>query len=317
MFKIPLSRSISKSTLFGYCKRKYYFQYYTSHLKQSVPDIRLEALLVKNIQSFDMWMGSKIHQLFSDYLHLYADSTYSKENLDKVLENIIKETKHELNLSTNKNYTTYDKYQKFWLSEHYFGETVDLDVGIKRIKDQFDNFIQSDLHKEIIHHFQTSTCFVETREPNFEQMKFELSHIDDLKGVTIFAQPDFGVKINDHSFIIYDWKSGRVPDKDSNKISDQLQVYAYKIRFKLNYPKEFNIEVKEVFMDQMKIFGGVVQESDLKNIEKMMIKQINEQKKFLKDIPNNIPKDISEFKKTTSKAKCKTCRFRRICKRSW
>jgi hypothetical protein len=90
----------------------------------------------------------------------------------------------EFTWSANRSYDRYDKDNKFGLNEHAYGWELPegpLEEALRRVAGNLDAFIASDLHQEIAQHIiDGNAVFVETKEPNFEQMKVNLSHIPEL-----------------------------------------------------------------------------------------------------------------------------------------
>jgi len=63
-----LTWSMTRITVLEYCNKKYYFNYYPYFLRSLNKEVRLTALLLKNLKSIDMRIGEKTHHLLSDYL---------------------------------------------------------------------------------------------------------------------------------------------------------------------------------------------------------------------------------------------------------
>lgn len=313
-----ISWSISRSTLLNYCQKKYYFTYYTNYLREIDTEFWLECLLIKNLQSLDMRVWQKTHQLLSDYLNEFLKWEKNIDT-DKIFWNIVEEIKKDFKISKEKDYTRYDKNNKFGLNEHYRWENIDhlLEDKINKIQKYFNNFLSSKIHKKISEYLKNwnNRYFVEEREANFEKMKFLIENIPWLENIIIWAQPDFWIIENEYKYIIYDRKTWKIPENKENKVSDQLKVYAYKIllRIWLDKINKVWLEWWETYLDNMTVYWWNILPQDLENIESKILSDVNFQKKLLINIENNIPKKSSYFQKTEKINKCKTCRFNKVC----
>lgn len=323
----PLSRSHSRATLLYFCQKKYYFSYYTKHLGNYEWDFYMESLLLKNLTSLKMRLGSKLHKLMSHYLHaLKDDLTWPSEAIKKRLEQqFLKEVDEEYALSKNKDYSAYDKNNKFGLSEHFYGEDIDslFEEKKQRVLENFRIFCESDFFANLRSEFsQASKIFVEDAKPDFDKMIMTIDRIPELKGIQLWAQPDLWLIIpaqwdKKKTYIIYDWKSGRPRAEASDYISDQLKVYAYKMLLNVGMDHFENIDIYcyEVFFDGLSVFGGKIAWEDIYHIEqKMTLDVINQRQLLLHQNPfKNEPLPSQQFKKTSDEHKCESCRFRKVC----
>lgn len=320
-FKNPLSRSISKSTVLHYCTKKYYFSSYSNYLKEIDQWLRNDAMVAKNLKSLAMWLWEQLHDLMSDYLHLKKDNQLSIENIEKIKSSLISKMDREFYISRNRDYTKYNYTIKFWLTEHYYKENVDefYENWKTNILKYFDDFCNSELHSTIMDYFQEpwNTIFIEPKEKNYESMKIEIDNISDLMWMNIFAQPDFWIITKDKKYIIYDRKSGKIPQKDENSISDQLKVYAYKILQKIwiEHIDDIDIEWYEVFLKEIKMFWWKILKQDLLDIEQKIIDDSDIQKTLIlnKNVLDNKPLNSSNFQRTSDIMKCKSCTFYKVC----
>ena len=320
-FKNPLSRSISKSTVLHYCVKKYYFSTYSNYLKEVDMWLWNDAMVAKNIKSLAMWLGECLHDLMSDYLHLLKSGEDSTENIEKTKVSLLSKMDRDFQISKLRDYTKYNSDLKFWLTEHYYKENIDwlYSQWKNAIMESFDKFCKSELNVEIKQYFQDSenTIFIEPKEKNFESMKIEIDNIPDLMWINVYAQPDFGIITKDKKYIIYDRKSGKIPQKDPNSISDQLKVYAYKILQKVGLENLDNIDIQayEVFLKWIVKFGWKITKQDLLDIEQKIIDDVNIQKWFIlnKNVEKNIPIKSWNFARVNDPYKCKDCTFYKVC----
>jgi len=320
-FKNPLSRSISKSTILHYCVKKYYLSTYSNYLKDVDMWLRNDAMIAKNIKSLAMWLWECLHDLMSDYLNLLKNNQNSSENIERIKVSLLWKMDRDFQISKARDYTKYNSDLKFWLTEHYYKENIDsLYFQWKNaILESFDKFCESELNTEISQHFQNhdNITFIEPKEKNFDSMKIEIDNIPELMWINVYAQPDFWIITKDKKYIIYDRKSGKIPQKDSNSISDQLKVYAYKILQKIGLEKidDFDCEAYEVFLKWIVKFGWKITKQDLLDIEQKIIDDVNIQKWFIlnKNVESNIPMESSNFARTNDIHKCKNCTFYKVC----
>lgn len=315
-----LSWSTTRITVLEYCQKKYFFNYYTHTLRNLNEQLRLETLLLKHLKSLEMRVWEKTHRLLSDYIRkLKNNQTVSPEEIATLKENIVNEMKSEYETSKNRDYTSYDRNQNFWLSEHYYGENVDdqLEPVIQKVLNNLDVFIKSDRHEKIISYMKKAkTTFVETpREKNFESMKVQLQSIPELKNIVVMAAPDFGVVFEEKKFMIIDWKSGH-EKMDGDGVSDQIKIYALKSLLKMKADiKDVEIEGYEIYLPSLKKIGWKIQQEDIDSIIKKLIEDVTYQKQFLvdEDEVKNQPIPHENFYRTKSPKKCESCTFRKVC----
>lgn len=318
----PLSRSISRSQVFWYCKKKYFFSYYGHWLRDIDIWLRLETLTLKKLQSLDMRAWEMIHYLLSDYLHHLQDQAITPDKIDELKQDVIKHMDKMYKISKNKNYSQYDKYNQFWLSEHFY--QIDVDLKFQETKEKvikyLDNFLLSDLHDQVWQHILSDNkVFIEPKKSDFDAMKIQINDIPELQWIVIFAQPDFGVILDKKSYIIYDRKSGKLPEYSGENISDQLKVYSYKVAKKLWLENidDLTIKAYEVFLQDMSTYGWLVSSNEIMEVQDKILNAVREQKKYIHDenIIKNIPIEVEKFQRTDKLNKCKTCTFRSVCEK--
>ncbi|HMS90826.1 MAG TPA: PD-(D/E)XK nuclease family protein, partial [Candidatus Absconditabacterales bacterium] len=232
-----LTWSTTRITVLEYCNKKYYFNYYPHALRNLNEEIWLNALLLKNLKSIDMRVGEKTHHLLSDYLKALKKGPLEEASIQAFKDRVVNEMRKDFEISKTRDYTSYDRNQKFGLSEHYYGQNIDekLEETIEKVLHNFDVFLESERNQKVQHYFTTAkTVFVENpREKDFDGMKLNLSSIPELKPVNVMAAPDFGVVISDNKYLIIDRKTGQ-EKMDTENISEQLKIYALKLLLKSN-----------------------------------------------------------------------------------
>lgn len=229
----------------------------------------------------------------------------------------------EFTISKNRDYNSYDKDNKFGLSEHYYGEDLGddaddkLEKAIQKVVHNLDVFLQSDRNETVQHYFNTAKkVFVEKpRQKDFESMKLNLSSIPELRNLNVMAAPDFGVVFSDNKYLIIDWKSGQ-EKMDSDGVSEQLKIYALKTLLKSRTDLDhIDIEGYEVYLPSLNKIGGKITKVDIDNIIQKLKDDMEYQKQFIidGDIVKNEPLTHDHFPRTTSAKKCASCTFRKVC----
>lgn len=314
-----LTWSTTRITILEYCNKKYYFNYYPHALRNLNEEVRLTALLLKNLKSTDMRVGEKTHHLLSDYLRALKKGEQDKEAIQAHKDRVVEEMRKEFEISKTRDYTSYDRDHKFWLSEHYYGQDIDdkLEESIEKVLHNLDVFLESDRNEKVQHYFKTAkTVYVENpREKDFEWMKLNLSSISELKSVNVMAAPDFGVVLNDNKYLIIDRKSGQ-EKIDTDGVSEQLKIYALKLILKSHIDIEnVEIEAYEVYLPSLHQVGGKIDKADIDQIIQKLKEDVEYQKQFLvdSDIVRNQPLSTNDFPRTKSEKKCAICTFRKVC----
>ncbi|MDR3168191.1 MAG: hypothetical protein LBU27_00020 [Candidatus Peribacteria bacterium] len=114
-----LVRSNTRITVLEWCERKYYLNYYTFALKDSHPEIRLQAHILKGLKSLQMRIGEKTHYLLSDYLHYLKEAVLigqpiTATGITTFKEQMRTEMETEFTLSKERDYTdSTDFYKRF------------------------------------------------------------------------------------------------------------------------------------------------------------------------------------------------------------
>ncbi len=267
----------------------------------------------------DMRVGEKTHHLLSDYLNAVKYCKAEPGDIQPFKDRIIEEMRSEFEASKNRDYTTYDRDNKFWLSEHYYGENVDdkLEEAIQKVIHNLDVFVQSDRHEKVQHYFKTAKIvYVEKpRERDFGGMRVDLRSIPELKDLNVMAAPDFGVIFSDNKYLIIDRKTGQ-ERLETDGISDQLKIYALKTLMKSRTDLDtVEIEWYEVYLPSLNEIGGKIEKIDIDNIIQKLKDDMEYQKQFLvdHDIVKNEPLPHTSFPRTTSEKKCASCTFRKVC----
>lgn len=282
-------------------------------------ELWLTTLLLKNLKSMDMRVGEKTHHLLSDYLNALKKWELDEEAIQAIKDRVVDEMRKEFEVSKTRDYTSYDRDHKFWLSEHYYGEDVDdkLEWVIQKVVHNLDVFLKSDRNEKVQHYFKTAkTVYVEKpREKDFDSMKVNLYSIPELRNLNVMAAPDFGVIFSDNKYLIIDWKTGQ-EKMDTDWTSDQLKIYALKTLLKSRTNiDDIDIEGYEVYLPSLHEIGGKIEKTDIDYIVNKLKEDMEYQKQFLVDgdIVKNEPLAHEKFPRTNSAKKCASCTFRKVC----
>lgn len=96
----------------------------------------------------------------------------------------------EFQSAKNRQYSRYDKDNKFGFKEFCYGDDISeqLEDGIIRVLGNLDALRTSDLHQTLLHYIsQQYKRYIESNESDFEQMKLVLDHHPVLQDVSIWA----------------------------------------------------------------------------------------------------------------------------------
>lgn len=317
-FNRNLGWSISRITLLNYCNKKYFFQYYPHSLKDLDKRVWLDSLLLKWLSSFQMRVWEKTHHLIGDYLRAVAKGEATEEKVEHLKQLMKKDMERIFERAKKKDYTKYDKYNRFGFSEMFYDINIDgqLEEAIEKVWKNLDTFRSSDMHDKVLEYMQSgNTYYIEPKQTDFEQMKVNIDGIPELMNINVWAQPDFGV-VGWDKYTIYDWKTGVQKEILDWEISEQLKVYALKLLANTHKTlDDVNIDCYEMYLPSQNTRGGSITQSDIDYIQQKIIDDVNLQKTFLVngDEQENRPLPIEDFPRTLDINKCASCRFRKVC----
>jgi len=269
-----------------------------------------------------MRIGEKTHHILADYLRLLVakQSAITLEDIIIIKQNMTETIKQEFTAAEQRDYSQYDKNQKFGFKEFCYKEGLPedaLEQAIQRVQNNLDAFIASDMQTKVLQYFQNDNkYYIESNESDFEQMKLVLDHDPILEHVTIWAWPDFGVMADNGIYYIYDRKSGREKDLPADTVTDQLKIYAYKLLCNTNKTLDaIDIYAYEVYVPSMNMIGWHVTQADIDSIKQKIINDVRDLQQLVEDedIEQNIPKHVDSFQRTSDTHKCATCSFRKAC----
>ncbi len=301
--KSELTWSYSRDRLFKECKRAYYYHYYASWggWDKSADEFTKKAYILKNMRNIDIWVGDIIHQIIKWILEskISADKDLFRKDNGISYDDAAKKAKQLLMKTWEQSRSQawrQNVKNNLNLFEHYYGPEPtreELSLKLQKVTKSLSNFYSLKLLDEIS----------KLSKENF--LGIDMLDSFDFEGTKIFAVPDFAILNSD--YLLYDWKTGRITEKDIL----QLSCYALYASTKWGAKKE-KIKIFPVYLSQE---VGKILEVECIEVEKVKeyIRQsLNEMKYVLSDLKNN-QADIGLCQKTTDTRRCQRCKFQEIC----
>ncbi len=277
--------SISRYETFDKCKRQYYYQYYSKHVKD-VPGYKINKL--KNLTSEPLESGKVVHDVIEKFLERLRKST-SDINTEKFY-------KYAYSLLEN-------RFSKNTFLETYynFKEKPDYEKSWNRVKKCLDNFIKSPVYNWIFMKAVT----------NREDWLIEPGGYGEtrLNGIKAYCKMDFLFPVDGEVFIL-DWKTGK---KDEYKHTQQLLGYAAATSNNFNIPEEkISPSIVYLYPEFSELVVDITK-GKLDSFFKTIQQQYNEILSYCSDPENNIPLNIENFQGSPSPYLCRNCKFQEIC----
>jgi CRISPR/Cas system-associated exonuclease Cas4 (RecB family) len=293
------SWSISRSDMFDYCKRKYFLNYYDSWggWEWNAPARRRLIYFLKNRQFAEMWVGDVVHKAIK-----YTIEHRKELGEAKVLDILKRRLEKDFQASSAFTKNT-AKPKDLWLFEHYKNLDIDLAALTEKATLCIKNFFASDPYRELMEIENKDIMYLDSG--NIDEMQFELD------GTVVYAIPDLCYRNKDGHIVLIDWKTGRAPDTE---LTPQLRLYALRLSlFDQLHPDEKEIYAYSVYLQDGSQKGRRITRADLDMIRAKANASMEEMKVVLKDIDNNIPKEVAVFPKTDHTKKCASCVYQEIC----
>ena len=298
--------STSRVNTLNKCEREYFYTYYGSHngWEDSSDKITQEIYKYKKLTYKNILAGNIIHNKAKDFINmitsqnnfLFTPSTLERHitvSIFKFRDNCIKSKK--LNSSWTPKNNTFDM-----LCEYFYGYGISLYEG-QEIKELITkcicNIALSYTFEDI---FDNKLVVLENSRDDFPSF-----NINDTK---IFALLDLLYINTEGKYVIVDWKTGR--ESENHRL--QMLVYA-------KYVVEvYGINIKDIICRLEYLSCGTNKEyrfsnTDLFEVDKIIISTTNKFKDYLDDTTINKPKDISFFKTADDTTTCITCKYKGIC----
>ncbi len=324
-FKNKFGWSVSRESLFGECRRRYYFHYYFSWggWEAGAPTLIREAFKLKRLTSLALWRGQLVHYVASKVLQSMQRKGRIPDK-EKVADYTLERFRNQLDFSEAKRYRTEPKKRGGrlnidWLAllEHEYGRTLDTE-RLDRTKNECVEGVEGIFKSPIlaiISKSDTSSWVIEDLD------KAEFSQSFEFEGVTVYAKTDFMFRGFDGTFNIVDWKTNRgaaAADGDESQGRNarvQLGIYGF-----------YAVHVLGETLDSLRLYevnllrGGSVTEHAIdegaleafeghirSGIEKLAAALVDS------DINKNEALSPEAFPKIDN-GSCRFCNFYRICK---
>lgn len=302
-----LTWSISKMDVFNSCKRKYFYDYYASHLGWSddASELSKEVYKLKKLSNKDMCAGNLIHEKARDLIDaivLNPTSILTPTCLEKHVNVAIYQFRNSCVQSNSFGANWTPKVKGFsMLQEYFYNDKINKIEG-EEIKSLISKCICNVALSTTYDDIQ-SNCLGVIINGNGDFTSFEF------EGVKVFAVLDLLYQNTNSKYVVVDWKTGK---EDKKKHRYQMLVYA-------RYVSEvYGIDMKDIVCRLEYISCGTFTEytftnDDLNELYDVIESGISIFKESLDDDELNIPKDISYFKQTNDTSICSGCKYKGIC----
>jgi hypothetical protein len=280
-----LGWSLSRYDKFVWCKRRYYYEYYSKY-DQEYPIHKIDKL--KRLTSVPLEIGNLVHDIIADILRRLLKS---ERKIDKIRLFVYIQKKTE-QACTDKIF-----------QEVYYKETnsISIDKILPEVKVCIDNFITS---KRWVYIFteaisKKSDWIIEP--PGYGETRIE--------GLKAYCKVDFLFPLND-SILVLDWKTGKA---DEVKHRNQLIGYAFWASLNYDKPSSQIIPIVAYLRPDYREDKVQVSESDIQEFVKRVRSQTEEMYSYCQNVEENIPKNKNLFNKTSNQNLCNFCNFRELC----
>lgn len=284
-FTPVLGWSISRHEVFDKCKRQYFYQYYSKHVRD-VPHYKMAKL--KDLTAAPLEIGNAVHDCMEALLNRLtkSDSGIDEEKFFKFADDKLKEY-----------------FSKKTFIEIYYkqAESLDINAASEKVRVCLDNFINGPCYSWLYMKAMTNRTGWMIEPAGFGETR--------LDGMKAYCKMDFLFPVDDDVYIL-DWKTGA---KDHAKHAAQLMGYAVAASSNFSIPWN-KIFPKIVYLypqyDELEI---TFCESELTGFFQTIREQTEAMYSYCRDAGQNIPIDISEFAPSPSPYLCKNCKFQELC----
>ncbi len=306
-FKNTYSWSFSRDGTFQDCKRRYWWNYYGywNGWLSDAPEEARQAYMLKHLTNRWAWVGSVVHETIEISMGRVLNASRRQVpvppvDLDVVQDQVTRRMRGEFGASRALGYRK--KPKDFGLAEHEYAEDVSDEewaaMNAKAIT-ALRTFYTSDLYRELCES-DASLWFPIDKLESF-----------DFEGTKIWAALDFSTRRPDGGISIYDWKTGGMDAKASRP---QLGCYTLYVGQAHGVSPD-KVENHLIYLgDKLKDVAFRLEAEELEAIRAKMRASISEMRALIRDPDENIA-DRQDFPMTEDLWKCKTCSFRRLCKR--
>jgi hypothetical protein len=286
-FSSILGWSASRYDSLNYCKRRYFYNYYSKYDREHGKDLISKLRAMPNLA---LETGSIAHDIIARIIKKIAASKkpVSTDHIEQAVRKMAQES-----LSSKA------------MMEVYYGERPNIATEelTEPVLSAITHLLDSERYQWIL---QMSN------EPDaswiIEPEGYGETRIGGLKA---YCKVDFLVYDGDTVHVL-DWKTGK---KDPNKYIRQMTGYSLFASEALSMPAEKIITslafLKDGYHEETLQLG----DGDLKSFTNQVKNETEEMYQLTIDLEHNIPKGISEFPMTESTSRCAYCEFRQLCKR--
>ena len=279
-----LGWSHSRFETFMYCKRKYYYTYYS----RFVTDDRVKDL--KELLNIQLSTGKMGHECIKMILERLCKSNTAIDNyrLFKLIDS-------KVNKFMDENSFSEVSYNTMAFSELLQMVLGNVHIIIKSfLKSSRFEWIRTKATKVSKSWVIDSEGYGETR----------------IEGMKAYCKPDFLIPNLDEISYIFDWKSGMPSKKDES----QLCGYKWVACNEYDIPRDKLVTIAAYIFpkyDEKIIDITDYMYDKFPNVIKLETTEMN---RYCEDVSQNIPKKMEEFE-MASKNKCRICNFRILCGR--
>lgn len=295
------SWSLSRHKTLMNCPRQYAFHYYVSHngWLQSATPLAKHAYRLKKLTTLPLLFGSATHEFIERSLKDYMDG---RPIPDAEIFN------RTIRMNLNRAFQMSTKMPQLWqerpskypmLHEIYYDGVVSQEA-IAEMNERIDGCTT---------HFYKSKSYETLTNPSTHIVQVERFDRMILEETPIYVSLDVLYKDHEGTWYIIDWKTGYEYEDDPL----QLALYALFVMDKYTLASLDNLVIRNEYL-----FLGKTKEYTLSNdllhrIDYTMKASIEEMKKYLVDVEQNQPVDVTDFPAYPEPKKCQRCPFQELC----
>ena len=314
---MPLTWSVSRDQILHDCERRYYFQYMANAKINSRDSILREIAFLKKLKNIPMWKGDAFHSIVAGYLRRVRQGLFP--TVTELFSELEDKMMSEWNFSSSRLFRTnpraIDQDGGLALFEHEYEDN--LDFGVRQIIDD----VAAWLYRFMAWSNDTDLIGSLTRadriwleEPVYGPNATGFS----FGGAQVLVKVDLALQSPDGNFEIFDWKTGNPLSPNWRQLdSAEFQVNVYQLWPHYTFGHSLDaiqghllyVVVDPVLQQTFRIDESV-REQTLSFIRRSVdrVKQfagLLGQEKFCLD--------DCDF--ALSPAKCRWCKFKRLCQR--
>jgi hypothetical protein len=280
-----LGWSVTRYDTFSICRRMYFYQYYAKYVP-GIPRNRIERF--KSLATVALETGGIVHEVIARLL-VRLQATASDIDRQKFFDFARAEIDKRL--------------QQKCFEEIVYGqvERLAVDDFSPKVENCLANLLSSDRFAWLV-----SDALAGSGPWLIDPPGFGETRLGDLK---VYCKVDFLFPIADELHIV-DWKTGK---PDAEKHRKQLIGYATWACFHFEVQaRQIKPAIAYLYPDYREV-EEAFNSTDLDNFSVQVNAETQEMYEYCRDVPNNIPRDISEFPLVDDQRICEYCKFRGLC----